>query len=235
MGKPFLKKRFSHTLSKKHSHKKKDSFCYPFLIFLVVFDVFDVCKGFSFSALGEHGQPALQEVGGGGVHLFARVATLKIAQGVGVGIVLALVDFACCHAVAKHLLDVAHGHFDGFIQLCFGVDVVPILKMVAVAPFVVHPCIGAAEKLTLALVGAAVALIVARAREKFGGRIFREVVKKPLPANACAKTVRNDAMAVACDGGKMQKRVGHCGSPLSFVCYIIPHFCGKVKKKRTDV
>ena len=137
------------------------------------------------------------------MHLFACVAALKICQGVGVGVVLSLIDFACRYTVAEHFFDVSRGHFDGFVHFCLYVNVVPIFKVVAVAPFVVHPCIGAAKELTLALVGASCALVVARAGDEFGGRIFGEVVKKPLPTNACAKTMRNYAVTVACDGAKM--------------------------------
>ena len=120
-----------------------------------------------------------------------------------VGIVFPLVDFACRYAVAEHFFDVSQGHFNGFVHLCGWIDVVPIFKMVAVAALVVHPRIGAAKELAFALVGAPCALIIARAGDKLGGRIFGEVVKNPLPADACAKAMPNDAMAVACDSSKM--------------------------------
>ena len=211
---------------------KRRSVIFLFTILGIIFDVFDMCEGFFFAALGEHCQPTFQEVGGGGMHLFARVATLKIGQWMGVGVVFALIDFACRYAVAEHLFDVSQGHFDGLIHFCGGVDVVPILKMVAVAALVVHPRMRAAKEFAFALVGASVALIVARAGDELGGRIFGKVVKKPLPANACAETMTYNAMAMSRDGAKMQKRMRHGSLPPSFLfAYIIPHFWEKSIQK----
>ena len=183
--------------------RKKDSFRYPFLIFLVVFDAFDVCKSCSLAFFGKECEPLFEQVCGSGVHLFARVAALKICQRVGVGVVLSLIDLACRYAVAEHFLDKAQGHFDGLVHFCGGVDVVPIFKVVTVAPLVVHPRVGAAKELAFAFVGASRALIIARTGNKLGGRIFGEVVEKPLPANSCTEAVPNDTMAVPCDGAKM--------------------------------
>ena len=120
-----------------------------------------------------------------------------------VGIVFPLVDFACRYAIAEHFFDVSQGHFNGFVHLGGWVDIVPIFKVMAVAPLVVHPRVGAAEDFALALVGASRSLVVTRAGNELAGRIFGEVVKKPLPANSCAKTVPNNAMAMARDGAKM--------------------------------
>ena len=173
-----------------------------------------------FALLGEECEPFFEEIGGGRMHLFSRVSALKICQGVRVGIVFPLVDFACRYAIAEHFFDVSQGHFDRLVHLCCGVDIVPIFKMVAVAPLVVHPRVGAAENFALALVGASRSLVVARAGDKFGRRIFGEVVKKPLPADACTEAMANDTMAVACDGAKMQKRMCHILSSSVFLYYI---------------
>ena len=145
-----------------------------------------------------------------------------------IGIILALIDLACRHAVAEHFLYKTDGHFDGLIHFGFDVDVIPILKMVAVAPLVVHPSKGAAIELAFTLVGASVTLIVARTEDELGGREFGEIVKKPLTADAGAKAMPNDAMAMACDGAKMQNRMRHFPSLLSLWCtYIISHFWEK--------
>ena len=120
-----------------------------------------------------------------------------------IGIVLSLIDFACRHAVTKHFFHKTQRHFDRFVHFCGGVDIVPIFKMVAVSPLVVHPRIGTAEEFAFALVGTSRALIIARAGDELGGRILGEVVKKSLPADACAEAMPNDAMAVSCDGSKM--------------------------------
>ena len=151
-----------------------------------------------------------------------------------IGIILALIDLTCRHAVAEHFFDVARGHFDGLVHFGDGVDVIPIFKVVAVAPLVVHPRIRATKELALALVGASISLIVARAGDKLGGRIFGEVVKKPLPANACAKAMPNNAMAMARDGAKMQNRMCHNFSPLSCFLYYST-FLGKVNTKGKDI
>ena len=137
-----------------------------------------------------------------------------------VGIVFPLVDFACRYAVAEHFFDVSQGHFNGLVHLGGWIDVVPIFKVVAVAALVVHPCIRAAEEFAFALVGAPCALIIARAGNELGGRILGEVVKKPLPADACTEAMANDTMAVARDGAKMQKRMGHILSSFVFLYYI---------------
>ena len=165
------------------------------------------------------------------MHCLSRVSALKICQGMRVGVAFSLINFACRYAIAEHFFDVSQGHFNGFVHLGGWVDIVPIFKVVAVAPLVVHPRVGAAEKFAFALVGASCALIVARAGDKFGGRIFGEVVKKPLPTDACTEAMANDTMAVARNSAKMQKRMGHCGSPFSFSCYIIAHFEEKVNRK----
>ena len=160
-------------------------------------------KGFALPFFGKECEPFFKEIGGGRVHFLSGVATLKICQGVRVGVVLSLIDLACRHAVAEHFFDVARGHFDGPIHFGLNVDVIPIFKVVAVASLVVHPRIGAAIELAFALVGASISLIVARARDKLGGRIFGEIVKKPLPADACTKAMTNNAMAMARDRAKM--------------------------------
>ena len=132
-----------------------------------------------------------------------------------IGIILALIDLTCRHAVAEHFFYKTDGHFDGLIHFGFDVDVIPILKMVAVAPLVVHPSKGAAIELAFAFVWASISLIVARAGNELGRRELGEIVKKPLPANACAEAMPNDAMAMACDGAKMQNRMRHFPSLLS--------------------
>ena len=177
-------------------------------------------KGFFLSLLGKESEPFFEEVGGGRVHFLSRVSALKICQWMLVGIVFALVDFACRYAIAEHFFDVSQGHFNGFVHLCGGIDVVPIFKVVAVAALVVHPRVGAAKNFALALVGASCALIVARAGDKLGERIFGEVVKKPLPTDACTEAMANDTMAVARNGAKMQKRMCHILSSFVFLYYI---------------
>ena len=190
-----------------------------------------------FSILGKECEPFFKEIGSVGMHFLSRVSALKIGQRMLVGVIFALINLACRYAVAEHFFDVSQGHFNGFVHLCGWVDVVPIFKMVAVASLVVHPRIRAAEEFAFALVGAPCALIIARAGDELGGRIFGEVVKKSLPADACAKAMPNDAMAVACDGSKMQKWVGHF--LLSSLCFffIISQIWGKSRwkpKAKTD-
>ena len=143
------------------------------------------------------------------MHFFACVSADKIVQRMLVGIVFALVDFACRHTVTKHLLDIAHRHFHRLIHFGCGIEVIPILKVVAISALVVHPRHGIAVELTLTLVGTARALIILRAREKLGGRIFGKIMKKPLPTNPCPKAMGNDAVAVLGDRAKMAKRVRH--------------------------
>ena len=184
-----------------------------------------------FSLLGKECEPFFEEIGGVGMHFLSRVSALKICQGMLVGVVFVLVDFACRYAIAEHFFDVSQGHFNGFVHLCGWIDVVPIFKVVAVAALVVHPRVGAAEDFALALVGASRSLVITRTGDKFGRRIFGEVVKKPLPTDACTEAMANDTMAVARNSAKMQKRVGHSGSPFSFSCYIIAHFEEKVNRK----
>ena len=87
-----------------------------------------------------------------------------------VGVILSLIDFACRYTVTEHLFDVSQRHFDRLVEFSGWIDVVPIFKVVAVAAFVVHPCIGAAINFALAFVGASRALIIARAGDKLGGR-----------------------------------------------------------------
>ena len=156
-----------------------------------------------FSLLGKACEPFFEEIGGVGMHLFSRVSALKICQGVRVGIVFPLVDFACRYAIAEHFFDVSQGHFNGFVHFGGWIDVVPIFKVVAVAPLVVHPRVGTAVNFAFAFVGASRSLVVARAGDKFGRRIFGEVVEKSLPANACTEAMTNNTMAVARDGAKM--------------------------------
>ena len=103
----------------------------------------------------------------------------------------------------------------------------------AVAALVVHPRVRAAVNFALALVGASRSLVVARAGNELGGRIFGEVVKKPLPADACTEAMPKNAMAVACDGTKMQEWMCHILSSFVFLYYIT--IWGKVKIKGTDM
>ena len=193
-------------------------------------------KSFFLSLLGKECEPFFEEVGGGRVHFLSRVSALKISQWMLVGIVFALVDFACRYAVAEHFFDVSQGHFYGFVHLCGWIDIVPIFKVVAVAALVMHPRVGAAINFALALVWTSRSLVVARAGDELGGRIFGEVVKKPLPADACTEAMANDTMAVARNGAKMQKRMCHILSSFVFLYYITNS--GKVKigikSKKTD-
>ena len=186
------------------------------LIVCIVLNAFNMCKSFFLALLGKESEPFFEEVGGGRVHFLSRVSALKICQWMLVGIVFALVDFACRYAVAEHFFDVSQGHFNGFVHLGGWIDIVPIFKVVAVAPLVVHPRVGAAEDFALALVGTSRSLVITRAGDKFGGRIFGEVVKKPLPADACTEAMANDTMAVTRNGAKMQKRMCHILSSFGF-------------------
>ena len=183
-----------------------------------------------FSILGKEREPFFEEVGGGRVHFLSRVSALKICQWMLVGVVFPLVDFACRYAIAEHFFDVSQGHFNRFVHLGGWIDIVPIFKVVAVAPLVVHPRVGAAVNFAFALVGASCSLVVTRAGDELGGRILGEVVKKPLPTDACTEAMANDAMAVACNGTKMQKRMGHILS--SFVFSLLYHKFGESQDKR---
>lgn len=178
-------------------------------------------KGLALAALGEHGEPFLERVGGGGMHFYACVAALEIFERMRVGVVFSLIDLACCHAVTKHLLDVADRHRDRLIELGFGVEIVPILKMMAISALVVEPCGGISEQLALALIWAACTLVIACARQKLGGRILGKIVKKPLPADARAEAMRNDTVAVLGNGVKMTEWMGHKQNPfqLRFLYY----------------
>ena len=89
-----------------------------------------------------------------------------------ISIVFALVDFACRYAVAEHFFDVSQGHFNGFVHLGGWVDIVPIFKVVAVAPLVVHPCGRVSVQLPFLFVGAAGAEIIFSAPEKLRWRIL---------------------------------------------------------------
>ena len=122
-----------------------------------------------------------------------------------IGIILSLINLACRHTVTKHFLDVAHGHGDRLVHLGGGVEIGPILEMVAISSLVVHPRKRISKQLPLPLVGTAAALIVARPRKKLGGRIFGKVMKQTLEANPRPKAVRDHAVAVSGDGPKVQK------------------------------
>lgn len=160
-----------------------------------------------FSAFREHYEPLLQKVGCVGVHLFSGTAPSEVCQRMLVRVILPLIDLTGGNAVAEHLLNVTDRHPDGIVGLGNGVDVGPILIMVAVATLVVHPRRTVAENLALALVRTPRSLIVARARQKLGGRIFGKVVKQPLKTDPRAEAMQDHAVTVLCDGVKMAERM----------------------------
>ena len=157
------------------------------------------------------------------------VATEEIGEGLVVGVGFAIVDFACGDTVAKHFYKIPKGHLYGGVAFGDGVYVYPVFPVVLVSPFMVEPCGGITEQLALALIWAACTLVIACARQKLGGRILGEIVKKPLPADARAEAMRNDTVAVLGNGVKMAEWVGHKQDPFSVsFFYIIARFAGKV-------
>ena len=160
----------------------------------------NVAEGLLFTLFRKHGEEQLQEIGGGGMDGASVLATHKIFERMAVLIVFPLINLARRNAVAEHLYDITKGHFDRLIALGDGIYIHPIFKMVLVSSLVMHPRGGIAEQLTLALVGAAVALIVFCARKELRGHIFGKIVSKPLPADPATKAVIDHLMAVLGNG-----------------------------------
>lgn len=132
---------------------------------------------------------------------------LKIGERVSIGISLTLIDLARRHTVTKHLNNKAERHFHGAVFLYLGIDIHPIFKMMAVAPFMVHPSAGKTEFFSFCLIRASRAEVVLCTRDKLCRRIFGQIVKEPLKANTGPKAMVYHAVSVACDGIKMSKRM----------------------------
>ena len=98
----------------------------------------------------------------------ARFSALKVFQRTLIGIVVAHIDLGCGNAVAEHLGDVSQRHLNGANNLINGRVIRPVFKVMAVSALVVHPCVGVALDLTLAVVGTAGALPVFRALNSVG-------------------------------------------------------------------
>ena len=91
--------------------------------------------------------------------------------------------------------------------------------MVPVAALVVHPGKGIAVRLALGGVRAPVALIIADAREKLGGRILGQVVRQPLPDQSHPEAAAHDQMPVMCDRFQMSPEFMHGAALLFFSLY----------------
>ena len=116
------------------------------LIIIVGFTVFaDETEGLILALFNQHSQQHLKKIGGFGMNYSGRLSAHKVVKRRLVGIVLALVNLTRCHAVAEHFNNVFQRHFNRLNASRRRLVVGPILKVVLVAPLVMHPSKGTAE------------------------------------------------------------------------------------------
>ena len=141
---------------------------------------------------------------------------VEILQRGRVGVGRALIRLAGRDPVGDHLAQILHRHIDRLIHSCLGAQVCPVFKMVPVAALVVHPGKGIAVRLALGGVRAAVALIIADAGKKLGGRIFGQGMRQSLPDQAHPEAAAHDQMPVVCDRLQMSPKFVHGAALLFF-------------------
>ena len=127
---------------------------------------------------------------------FLRISFLSVRLGGG-------------YAVAEHFLDVAVRHVHRHDLLCIHVVIVPELKVVLVAPLVVHPREAHARVTAFAVVWRFRARVVFCAWDKFTRAVLRQIVKQPLPPDTGFKAKPDDLVSMLCNRDKMPDRVNH--------------------------
>jgi len=137
------------------------------------------------------------------VYAAGCLAALKVGKRVCVGVFVSVVDHPSGDSVAEHFLDVFQRHLDRGHFPRHRVVICPIFKVVLVSALVVHPGVGKAVILPLALVGGTVALIVPGSDYEFRRGILREVVEEPLKKDPCLAAVPDNGVPVFCNGLEM--------------------------------
>ena len=99
-----------------------------------------VPEGLLLTLVCKHSQKLLKEPLGVWMYQNMRFSVLEIQKRTLIVVVLAFVYLACSHPVAEHLHNVFQRHLHRNQILRDRRVISPILKMVAVAPFVVEPC-----------------------------------------------------------------------------------------------
>ena len=99
----------------------------------------DPCKGVVLALDRQHPEQTFQKCGSLAVNEPVHPALAVVGKGIGVRVLVPVVDLSGSHSVTEHLDDVAQGHFHGLDAARLRIVVRPVFKMVLVAPLVMQP------------------------------------------------------------------------------------------------
>ena len=137
------------------------------------------------------------------MHAVMHLSMLQIFKWRRIRIRLALVDLAGRQTITDHLRQKAPWHWHRHIAVLCRIVIRPVFPVMTVAPFMMHPGKGIPIGLAFILCRRMGAVKKADALGKFRYPIFGKIMPEALPENPGFGAVRNDLMAMPCDGLEM--------------------------------
>lgn len=179
-------------------------FLFLFLVGLLRSQLFsDVAEGLLLALFGQHGKKCPQKLLRLRMHLQMVMASEKIVQRTSVHIVASKVDLACRNPVTEHFYDIDQRHLHR-CQSMYGHGVVcPVLKMMFVSAFVVHPGVGASIFATFLLGRTVGSAVESGSWKELGRAVFGKVMHEATPRDTCLDAVEENDVSMSCDGSKV--------------------------------
>ena len=107
-----------------------------------LFQISDIFKGFLFALFFQHNKQFFKQFGGFRMHDDPCFGSGIIFKRMRIGIIFALIRFACGNTVAKHFFNIFQRHFNRLEPFGLGAVIHPIFIMMAVSALMMKPCRG---------------------------------------------------------------------------------------------